>query len=26
MVLLVGLYTGVAMIVELARPELDNYR
>jgi len=26
MVLLVGLYTGVAMIVELARPELDSYR
>lgn len=25
MVLLVGLYTGVAMIVALARPELDNY-
>lgn len=26
LVLLVGLYTGVAMIVALARPELDNYR
>ena len=26
LVLLVGLYTGVAMIVELARPELDSYR
>ena len=26
MVLLVGLYTGVAMIVALARPELDSYR
>lgn len=26
LVLLVGLYTGVAMIVALARPELDTYR
>ncbi len=26
LVLLVGLYTGVAMIVALARPELDDYR
>ena len=26
LVLLVGLYTGVAMIVALAKPELDNYR
>ncbi len=26
LVLLVGLYTGVAMLVELARPELDSYR
>ena len=26
LVLLIGLYTGVAMIVALARPELDSYR